>query len=343
MMAFLGGGAGVDNPLRDARYRCLLCCELLIRPVVLPCDPRHRLCWPCFTSFEQDCNLTCPFCRKRLHSWVRRHAHQLVDEMLWLEIQRLFPAQVAAKLRGDDLADDFFSTDEEETTPVALVQPGVLREEYEALMRKHAAERQADARAEEEASREMIQQLEEQAKAIEAEACERERLDLEFAQRLQEQLLPPSPPAVAEQDEQVVAVIGSQQNGPKQMTQTSYDNNAIISGWDYGIAPAAQAAAQAAVAVAEQEDLHRRQREQSDLEYALWLQKHLTPTLAPYAHYAGESPSSPKRSVVKLSPGSRNAGATKRPRQLLARQRSKPQIQRSAQASLDRFIVKEKS
>jgi hypothetical protein len=26
--------------------RCLLCREILIDPVVLPCDPRHRLCGP---------------------------------------------------------------------------------------------------------------------------------------------------------------------------------------------------------------------------------------------------------------------------------------------------------
>lgn len=112
----------------EENYRCLLCRGLLIYPIVLPCDPRHRLCQYCFKNVEEKSNMrflppllfrliiffsislsnlkrasiffffsfryilsfynnvivihfSCPFCRKRLNSWMRQNKNNLVNEV----------------------------------------------------------------------------------------------------------------------------------------------------------------------------------------------------------------------------------------------------------------------
>jgi hypothetical protein len=52
----------------------------------------------------------CPFCRKRLHVWVRQNTGRLVDQRLWREVQAAHPTRVARRLAeladAEDVEDD---------------------------------------------------------------------------------------------------------------------------------------------------------------------------------------------------------------------------------------------
>lgn len=78
--------------------KCLICLNLLIRPVSLPC--KHELCFKCYTRMMDLSNMNCPFCRKRLSVWGRRSAKlkSLINESRWSEICSQYPAQVRRAL-----------------------------------------------------------------------------------------------------------------------------------------------------------------------------------------------------------------------------------------------------
>ena len=85
-----------------ADFLCPVCLQLLIEPVVMPCN--HELCRDCFRQNVEEANLVCPLCRKRISSWARKSARDgtLVDQKRWQLIQKLFPERCKKRLQGED-------------------------------------------------------------------------------------------------------------------------------------------------------------------------------------------------------------------------------------------------
>ena len=88
--------------LSISEYKCAICLELLVEPVVLPC--KHEMCRPCFRNNVEKANFLCPICRKRIASWTRKCMREgtLVDQNRWNLIQKLFPKKCLRRLQGDD-------------------------------------------------------------------------------------------------------------------------------------------------------------------------------------------------------------------------------------------------
>ena len=82
-------------------YKCTICLELLIEPVVMPC--KHEVCRPCFRHNVEEGNFLCPICRKRIASWARKCNREgtLVNRKRWNLIQRLFPEKCLKRLKGE--------------------------------------------------------------------------------------------------------------------------------------------------------------------------------------------------------------------------------------------------
>lgn len=95
----------ISNSFTD--YMCPICLQILIEPVVMPCE--HELCRPCFKKNVEEANFVCPLCRMRISSWARRNTRKgtLVDLKRWEQIQRLFPEKCQKRLRGEDEEDLF--------------------------------------------------------------------------------------------------------------------------------------------------------------------------------------------------------------------------------------------
>ena len=95
----------ISNSFTD--YMCPICLQILIEPVVMPCE--HELCRPCFKKNVEEANFVCPLCRMRISSWARRNTRKgtLVDSKRWEQIQRLFPEKCQKRLRGEDEEDLF--------------------------------------------------------------------------------------------------------------------------------------------------------------------------------------------------------------------------------------------
>lgn len=93
----------------DDDFLCPICLQLLIEPVVMPCN--HELCKVCFTQNVQEANLQCPICRLRISSWARKQARNgtLICQERWELIQRLFPKKCERRMTGDDDDEDFYS------------------------------------------------------------------------------------------------------------------------------------------------------------------------------------------------------------------------------------------
>uniref|UniRef100_A0A8C9KJ48 RING-type E3 ubiquitin transferase n=1 Tax=Panthera tigris altaica TaxID=74533 RepID=A0A8C9KJ48_PANTA len=90
--------------------QCLICVEILIEPVTLPCN--HTLCNQCFQSTIEKASLCCPFCRRRISSWTRYHARRnsLVNTELWQIIQKHYPEECRLRMSGqksEEMVDEF--------------------------------------------------------------------------------------------------------------------------------------------------------------------------------------------------------------------------------------------
>lgn len=163
-----GSKLSTPTPVRlPIHARCLLCRDVLIDPVVLPCDTRHRLCGECFAEVREKSELCCPFCRKRLSNWIRRNRDTLVDQTLWKEVQEQYGKWVHARKMGLDLSD-------EEGDPVApathqIATAGEIHNEYQRFLAAAAAERTEQAALEMEASRVLLQELDKNGEAVAAE------------------------------------------------------------------------------------------------------------------------------------------------------------------------------
>lgn len=121
-------------PIEEGSYtdfKCPICLELLIEPVLLPCQ--HEVCSACLEPHLVASSLCCPLCRKRISNWVRdsrKNNTSLVNERRWALIQEKFPDRVKRRLQGlGDIEDDV-------VPKRRIASDGELREEYEAEIQK---------------------------------------------------------------------------------------------------------------------------------------------------------------------------------------------------------------
>ncbi|KAJ8734871.1 hypothetical protein PYW08_014121 [Mythimna loreyi] len=114
---------------------CSICQSILIEPVTLPCY--HDFCQRCFNGSIENNALCCPLCRLRIGSWLRTATKQknLVNVELWNFIQSKFPQEIEIKTKGEDI-----HLPEEVPLP-RISEPGEIRSEYEAELRRLRAER----------------------------------------------------------------------------------------------------------------------------------------------------------------------------------------------------------
>ncbi|XP_028401000.1 E3 ubiquitin-protein ligase RNF168-like isoform X2 [Dendronephthya gigantea] len=160
-----------------SEYRCSICLQLLVEPVVLPC--KHEMCRSCFCQNVEEGNFLCPICRKRVSTWARKCIREgtLIDEKRWNLIQELFPRRCLKRLQGDD-----DETDDEYQPPTkrVLAKSGELRKEYEQEMNK-VLQLQKE---EEQASHNLINNLIKEEKAL----LQQEKEDEQLAKKLNEEL-----------------------------------------------------------------------------------------------------------------------------------------------------------
>ncbi|KAF9415191.1 hypothetical protein HW555_007067 [Spodoptera exigua] len=114
---------------------CSICQSILIEPVTLPCF--HDFCQRCFNGSIENNALCCPLCRLRIGSWLRTATKQknLVNVELWNFIQSKFPQEIEIKTKGEDI-----HLPEDIPLP-RLSEPGEIRSEYEAELKRLRAER----------------------------------------------------------------------------------------------------------------------------------------------------------------------------------------------------------
>ncbi|XP_017882047.1 uncharacterized protein LOC108626104 [Ceratina calcarata] len=152
--------SSVDISIRD--LMCPVCRSILIEPVTLPCT--HNLCLKCLKGTFEHNSLSCPLCRVRVGSWLRRatKTETLVNSELWHLIRTKFAKEVESKYNGDerniDLDADFASTNK------VLSTTGEIRQEYEAQLQKAKEEMQCQRKAEEIASKALIHKIQEEEK-----------------------------------------------------------------------------------------------------------------------------------------------------------------------------------
>ncbi|CAG9575953.1 unnamed protein product [Danaus chrysippus] len=114
---------------------CSICQSILIEPVTLPCY--HDFCQSCFNGSIENNALCCPLCRLRIGSWVRTATKQknIVNIKLWNFIKDKFATEVDKKVKGEDVGLS------PETTVTRLSEPGEIRSEYEAELKRLRLER----------------------------------------------------------------------------------------------------------------------------------------------------------------------------------------------------------
>ncbi len=85
------------------QYFCVICREILINPVTLPC--KHTSCEVCLEKTLECNRYQCFLCRKFIGSWYRnsKRRNQLVNESLQKDINSKFPDLVIKKLNGESI------------------------------------------------------------------------------------------------------------------------------------------------------------------------------------------------------------------------------------------------
>ncbi|XP_046967841.1 E3 ubiquitin-protein ligase RNF168-like isoform X2 [Vanessa cardui] len=114
---------------------CSICQSILIEPVTLPCN--HDFCQSCFNKSIENNALCCPLCRLRIGSWLRTATKQknLVNSQLWNFMKTKFIEQIDKKLKGEDISVS------PETLLPRICEPGEIRSEYEAELKRLRVER----------------------------------------------------------------------------------------------------------------------------------------------------------------------------------------------------------
>jgi len=94
-----------NSNLDLADFSCNICFEILVEPIILPCN--HELCLACFRSMIVSKNFLCPMCRKKIPQVYRKKRESnlrlFVDDSRWNTIKQAFPHQVATRINEDRL------------------------------------------------------------------------------------------------------------------------------------------------------------------------------------------------------------------------------------------------
>ncbi|CAH2099756.1 unnamed protein product [Euphydryas editha] len=162
---------------------CSICQSILIEPVTLPCY--HDFCQSCFNRSIENNALCCPLCRLRIGSWLRSATKQknLVNTQLWRFIKIKFGEQIDRKLKGEDIELP------SETPLFRISEPGEIRSEYEAELKRLRAERLRLEQQELDKTELLIKKLNEEEKEAQKRYLERIKEDEILAKQLQQENL----------------------------------------------------------------------------------------------------------------------------------------------------------
>ena len=120
---------------------CLICDELIVEPVTLPCG--HELCFDCFKDCMESANFSCCVCRKRVSTWARRHHSNPVNterkealNKLYTSMGPLNDIKLAAQLQKEE--------DNKTFTVVKCEEVGELKKEYLQELRQIEQEKESE-------------------------------------------------------------------------------------------------------------------------------------------------------------------------------------------------------
>lgn len=106
---------------------CVICDELIIDPVTLPCG--HELCLDCFQMNMQSANFTCSLCRKRVSTWARKNSCNPINKTRKAQLQELYESfgsiesvKLAVKLQKEE--------ESKQIPPRVISSDGDLLKEY---------------------------------------------------------------------------------------------------------------------------------------------------------------------------------------------------------------------
>eukprot|EP00794_Sanderia_malayensis_P010724 gene10724-11872_t len=210
-----------DEEANPSDFICVICLQLLIEPVVLPCN--HELCMPCFKEHVNSTSLYCPMCRIRISNWARKKSREgsLINKERWQYIQKLFPDRCRKRLNGeDDDDDDIGRATHWEAAPFCPVvaKQGELRKEYEVELQKIEHEREKEIQASEEIIQALLKEEEEYKKSLEN--------DEKFAKELQTEELESFGDKCLSPNSKLKSVLNVLSQ-PKEMTLRSKSNRKI--------------------------------------------------------------------------------------------------------------------
>ena len=113
-------------------FQCVICIDILIEPVVLPC--RHEFCRECFEKYYEVTDSSCPMCKIRIANWIRereKNKLSIVDSERWQLVQKRFPDDVDRRLSKKSRERILDGHVEDSVTPKRVIAAaGELREEY---------------------------------------------------------------------------------------------------------------------------------------------------------------------------------------------------------------------
>ncbi|KAJ8687164.1 hypothetical protein QAD02_022958 [Eretmocerus hayati] len=170
----------LDAPAGRPQLRELICpvCHGLLRePVSLPCE--HNLCLRCLRGTVQHSSLSCPLCRQRLSSWLRRNGNApeyLVNAELWQLIRTNFPRELELAAQADQLAAAAVAAGSSNSASIVVdlepeVDPppkkvisaaGEIKAEFEVQLQLAEAEKRRQQEKERVASEALIQKIQEE-------------------------------------------------------------------------------------------------------------------------------------------------------------------------------------
>ncbi len=170
------------NLISDRFSFCLICDELIVEPVTLPCG--HELCLDCFKDCIESANFSCCVCRKRVSTWARRHSTNPVNTVRKKTLNEFYAS--LGSINDIKLAVQLQKEEDSKVCPVRKCDevPGEVKKEYLQELTQYQQERQN----EEELSVKEVErcQIECQMEAIEFHSKRQAQIDQDerFAQAL---------------------------------------------------------------------------------------------------------------------------------------------------------------
>jgi len=135
---------------------CPICQEIFSAPILLIC--KHRICEDCLMGIVDHANIECPFCRKRLNSWVRTNkigklgCKQFIDTKF---MDKVLELKEEMRLKGEDL-----DSSQDSFLPIKnLSMPGEVGDEYRREQAKLDESRKEEEDKEAEESRKFIEEM----------------------------------------------------------------------------------------------------------------------------------------------------------------------------------------